>query len=277
MYTKEEMSRNAKWFFGLPLSYVIWMLLSQLVPKTASGPRSILVLNIISYALFIAVLLAVVKYFLKFPIEKFFREQGPFKWKSLFLGFAVMVLTGILTSLVWYLITPENFAFTLDKSGWIFDFLLALIVVVLAATFEELVFRSYIAYFLEDQMTSTTKGRLWYSFAGALVFAAAHFQNPEVAGATAIYSMVFYFMFGFAMMLLTIRTRSIAGALGIHIGNNLVNAWVFTYPDAALETNALFTQSNGIGPMVLVQASVCLIISILVVIQTSRKDSGSLR
>jgi len=104
------------------------------------------------------------------------------------------------------------------------------------------------------------------------VFTIFHFQNPEVHGPQAIYAMVFYFIMGFALMAVTLKTRGIEAALGIHLANNLVNAWLFTYKDAALITNAVYTHSNNIGPWMLVQTVMCVVLSSLAVMLGSGRD-----
>ena len=53
MYGKEEMGRLLKWFFGLPLIFVLYIVLSMIMPARADGRRMVLVLNIISYIVFI--------------------------------------------------------------------------------------------------------------------------------------------------------------------------------------------------------------------------------
>ena len=104
-----------------------------------------------------------------------------------------------------------------------------------------------------------------------MVFTIFHFQNPETAGSRAIYAMVFYFVMGFALMAITLRTKGIEAAFGIHIANNLVSAWLFTYDDAVLATNAVFTHHNNIGPVMIIQSVICITISALVVVRFTRK------
>ena len=163
-------------------------------------------------------------------------------------------------------VNPQDFKYTLDAQGWILDWTLALVLVVAAAFLEELLTRAYIAHFVNDDMETRPLNMLYYCLASAVVFAIAHFSNPEVAGPGAFYAMAFYFMMGFVLMFVTLRTRNIGAALGIHIANNLVNAWFFTYDNAAVKTNALYTQANNEGPMLLVQAAISLAVCTLAVL-----------
>lgn len=269
MYAKEEMGRLVKWFFGFPLIFIIYLVLSLLMPRTSSGMRMSLFLNIISYTVFLCATAVVVSRFLKFPLRKMINQNQVFSTRNLILGFVPMFVLGAGTTFIWMAIRPENFSYTL-AGFWPVDFLLSLILVILAALLEELLCRSYIAYFVNDDMPTKPKSRLIYCFASAIVFTIFHFQNPEISGSQAIYAMVFYFVMGFALMAVTLRTGGIEAALGIHIANNLVNAWLFTYDDAVLATNAVFTQHNSIGPMMVIQSVICVALSVIVVVKSSK-------
>ena len=266
MYPKEKMSRLAKWFFGIPLIYTLWRFFSVAMPSYAESPRMEILLNIISYALFIVLALLVVQRFLNFPAKRMLGEDGKLDWRGFAVGFSVMLGVQLAMNFIAMAVNPQDFKYTLDAQGWILDWTLALVLVVAAAFLEELLTRAYIAHFVNDDMETRPLNMLYYCLASAVVFAIAHFSNPEVAGPGAFYAMAFYFMMGFVLMLVTLRTRSMGAALGIHIANNLVNAWFLTYDNAAVKTNALYTQANNEGPMLLVQAAVSLAVCTLAVL-----------
>lgn len=266
MYQKEKMSRLAKWFFGIPFIYTLWRFFSVAMPSYAESPRMEILLNIISYALFIAIALLVVQRFLNFPAKRMLGEDGKLDWRGFAVGFSAMLGVQLAMNFIAMAVNPQDFKYTLDAQGWILDWTLALVLVVAAAFLEELLTRAYIAHFVNDAMETRPLNMLYYCLASAVVFAIAHFSNPEVAGPGAFYAMAFYFMMGFVLMLVTLRTRSMGAALGIHIANNLVNAWFFTYDNAAVKTNALYTQANNEGPMLLVQAAVSLAVCTLAVL-----------
>lgn len=269
MYPKEKMSRLAKWFFGIPLIYTLWRFFSVAMPSYAESPRMEILLNIISYALFIVLALLVVQRFLNFPAKRMLGEDGKLDWRGFAVGFSVMLGVQLAMNFIAMAVNPQDFKYTLDAQGWILDWTLALVLVVAAAFLEELLTRAYIAHFVNDDMETRPLNMLYYCLASAVVFAIAHFSNPEVAGPGAFYAMAFYFMMGFVLMLVTLRTRSMGAALGIHIANNLVNAWFFTYDNTAVKTNALYTQANNEGPMLLVQAAISLAVCTLAVLYHS--------
>lgn len=270
MYAKEEMGRLVKWFFGLPLMFVLHIVLSLFMPRLANSPRMVFLFNILSYIVFIIVAFVVVTRFLKFPFRKMLSYDRPFSPKYLAIGFLPMFALGLGTSFLWKALQPDAFEFTL-QSGWITDFALSLILVVLAAFLEEILCRAYVAFFVKDELERRPKQTLFYCLASAAIFAILHFQNPEVHGSGAVYAMVFYFIMGFALMAIYLKTRGIEASLGIHIANNLVSAWFFTYGNSVLKTNAVFTQTTEIGPLSLVQAVFCVAVSTVAVLVFTRK------
>ena len=272
IYAREEMSRLVKWFFGLPLIYVAWVVVSFVMPSFSTGYRMELLLNIMSYCAFILIALAVIKYFLKFPLAKLFSENGRMDFKGLLIGFGVMFVTTLATSFINMWLSPSQFTYTLS-SGWVLDWILALGLVIVAAILEELLTRAYIAYFVQDSMETRPRWVLVYCLASGVLFAIAHFSNPEVAGSGAFYAMGFYFMMGFTLMLVTLKTHSIGAAIGIHIANNLVNAWFFSYSDAVVKTNAIFTQTSSAGPLLLVEAAICLLLCVLALKVTNQNNA----
>ncbi len=272
MYGREKMGRLVKWFFGLPLVFIIYLILSMVMPHGKMSQRMGIVLNIISYATFLLVTVVVVSRFLKFPFRKMLSEGQTFRTAPFLTGFAAMAVTGAGSTFIMMAISPSDFTYTL-QSGWPVDFLLAFVLVSLAAFLEEILCRAYVVYFVSDEMEKRGKQKLWYCLASAVVFTVFHFQNPEVQGPQAVYAMVFYFIMGFALMAVTLRTRGIEAAIGIHLANNLVNAWLFTYKDAALITNAVWTHSNNIGPGMVVQTVVCVVLSCMAVIMASGRKT----
>ena len=246
------MSKLVKWCFALPLTYILYFVISLILPQGG------IIVASLRYVVIIAVFLAVCKKFLSFNVKLFFTPSGnKFSFKKLFSGILFMAILLSALSFVRMLISPQSFTYTFDSSRF-YEWLLSLVLIVLAALSEELMFRSYVAHFAELENPVKWKAVL----ASGLLFAIAHFQNPEVY-VQAFLSMAFYFVFGVVLMLYYLKDNSIEFPLGLHIGNNLVAAWFFTYPSAALHTNALFT-----APMSVVEEFVaCAILLALVLVK----------
>jgi len=230
------MSIFVKWCFALPLTYVLYFVLSIILPQGG------LIAASLRYAVMIAVFLAICKKFLNFDIRILFIKKGEkFSFRRFFSGFFLMAGLLSLLTLGRMLLNPGTFVFTFDSSR-LYEWLLSLVLIILAALAEELMFRAFIANFAAMENPPVVK----VVIASALLFSVAHFQNPEVV-ANAVPSMLFYFVFGVVLMLFYLRDRSIEFPLGLHIGNNIVAAWLFTYPTAAVQTNALFTAPQSVA------------------------------
>jgi len=248
------MSNSLKWCFALPLTYVVYLVLSIILPQGG------LIAASLRYLVIIAVFLVVCRKFLDFDVKLFFFKTGErFSFKRFFSGLFLMAGILVLLTLARMLIRPETFVFTFDPSH-LYEWFFSLVLVFLAALAEELMFRAYVAHF-----AATGKPVVWKAvLASSVLFAVAHFQNPEVQ-AHAVESMVFYFVFGAVLMLYYLKDGSIEFPLGLHIGNNLVAAWFVTYPTAALHTNALFT-----APQSAVEEYVaCAVLLVLVLVRPS--------
>ena len=273
MYAKEDMGRLVRWFFGYPLIFIIYLVLSLLLPRSTTGMRMTIGLNIISYSVFLMSAALVISRFLKFPLRKMVNQNQTFCFRNLISGFASSFILIAGTTFILMAVRPQDFTYSLGRL-WPVDFLLSFVLVVLAALLEEILCRSYIAFFVNDSMPEEPGKKTICCLASAVVFTILHFQNPEISGKQAIYAMMFYFVMGFALMAVTLRTKGIEAALGIHIANNLVSAWLFTYDNAALTTNAVFTQHNSIGPLMVIQSVICITISIITVIRFSPKETN---
>jgi membrane protease YdiL (CAAX protease family) len=134
---------------------------------------------------------------------------------------------------------PGRYALTPDLRRWLPFALAALIFIPLQTSAEELFFRSYLLQGLGLRLRSP----LVLSVLSGLAFALPHFANPEVAASFALV-MSFFFIFGFALALITLRTEGAEVALGVHAANNLFTALIANFKGSAIETPALFTASG---------------------------------
>ena len=114
MYAKEEMGRLVKWFFGLPLIFVFYLVLSLILPRYSNGMRMSLALNILSYAVYLLSAALVISRFLKFPLKKMLNQSQIFSKRSFLLGFIPMFILGAGTSFIWMAIKPESFSYSLQ-------------------------------------------------------------------------------------------------------------------------------------------------------------------
>ena len=101
MYSKEGMGRLVRWFFGLPLIFIIYVILSMVMPHGQADQRIMILFNIISYIAFIAVTVVVVVRFLKFPFMKMISESTVVRVKPMLIGFCAMFVLGAGSTFIW--------------------------------------------------------------------------------------------------------------------------------------------------------------------------------
>lgn len=260
----EEMQRLVKWIFGIPLAYICYLAISLCIPSFGDGNNAQMLRMALLHVILAVCVLLIAKYFLKFKVIHFFYEDERFDWVQLFMAVGIIMFMNIVTSLIWHALAPQDFAFTFVLHDFAKNWICALVLVIAVAFSEEIIFRSYIAFFLHDHMETRPKYIYVYCVVSGLLFACSHFKNPEVQS-NLLWAMVFYFIFGFALMFFSLATHGCEIAFGIHLGNNLVSAWFFSYDNSVIMTDALFTHHNCIGPMLIVQTVVCLLACSLLV------------
>lgn len=251
VYSKERMTRRVKWFFALPLTYVLYFAFSLLVP--AAG----LATTVINYLVLILSFCLVTRFLLDFPVRSFIRQEGSFSWRLFWTGLLVMTLLSAATSFISMLVHPQMFEYSLRPQTVVADWILSILVVLPAALAEELMFRAFVAFFPSPEL-ETESSKFWkYCLVSGLLFTIAHFQNPEVNGVRAIWFMLFYFIFGCFLMYFYMSSGGIEFGLGVHIGNNLVPALFFSYPTAVLTTNTVFMDNRPVNYIQIIQCVFC--------------------
>lgn len=252
VYSKERMTRRVKWFFALPLTYVIYFALSLLIP--GAGLFSVVLTSLVLILAFSLVS----KFLLNFPLRSFIRQEGKVSWPLFLTGLLVMAVLCAGSTFVLMVLNPQMYEYSLRPETVVRDWLVSISVVLTAAFAEELLFRAYVAFFPSDSLEKDSSKFWKYCLASGILFALAHFQNPEVNGMSAIWFMSFYFTLGCFLMYFYMKSGGIEFSLGVHVGNNLIPALFFSYPSAVIKTNTVFMDKSPVNHVQLIQALVCL-------------------
>jgi membrane protease YdiL (CAAX protease family) len=139
-----------------------------------------------------------------------------------------------------FVATPGNYQFTFNPGQFIVFALLALFLLPIQTSTEELFFRSYLLQGLSRMSRS-----VWIPvLLSSLAFAALHIANPEVAQYGFWTMMVFYFGIGLLLAWVTLYTEGLEAALGLHLANNVYAALFVTFPGSALNTPAVFSMKD---------------------------------
>ncbi len=272
----DSMSRFMKWFFGLPLSYSFYLLISLFVPSFGSSNNAFLLRYAFLELILCFSVLFTVKRILGFSVSKLICPNRGFSFSLFIRSFAFAFLSFSATSFLWLMLASDDFEFSFVKEGFLLSWFCAFFLIVIASFTEELIFRCYIAFSVNDELEKRPQKILIYSLFSAFLFAVFHFENPEVSGSGAVWSMLFYFIFGFSLMVFSLSLGSFEVAFGSHIANNLVSSVLFSYDNSVIRSDALFTHHNNIGPIMIIQTILCLLVLALFV-RKEKHNRQSLR
>lgn len=256
----ETMSNLTKSVFGLPLAYVIYLIISMFLPNNAASAEAQMSCQILRSILLTGSVIYVVKLFLGFD-SKFFCESGKWDIGLFFKGIYLMLVAQLVTNLCLVLIFPGSIVKNTETSGLVINWIFSFILVTISALCEEIIFRCYIAWFgktKEDNLCKDSKKFLIYAIVSAVLFTIAHFANPEV-DKSALWSMMFYFIFGFCLMLCFFKTKGMEFCFGVHFANNIFAAWFVNYESSVLPTKSLYISNMPISFVTVLQAVICLL------------------
>ena len=157
-------------------------------------------------------------------------------WGRLFQGFGIWLLLSIMISVIEALLYPGRYVWTLDMRRFIPFVLLALILIPIQTSAEELFFRAYIL-----QGVGLRSRNIWIlSTISGLAFGLPHLFNPEASSNYPLMGL-YYFAFGFCLAYITLRDGRLELALGAHAANNLYSFIIANYTISVLPTPSLFT------------------------------------
>ena len=173
------------------------------------------------------------------PAASLVAPGRPIRWRRLALGFGLWIAICAVITLVEGRLFPSRYQLTLDPSQLLPFAVVAVLLFPIQSSAEELFFRGYLLQGLGLRIRN-----VWL-LAGltGLIFAVLHIENPEV-GSEFWLVMAFYFVFGVALALLTLRDNGLELALGIHAANNLFTALIANFKGSAVETPAIFTAAT---------------------------------
>ncbi|MDR2804655.1 MAG: CPBP family intramembrane metalloprotease [Dysgonamonadaceae bacterium] len=155
-------------------------------------------------------------------------------------------------------IAPGNYLWQFDGRKFIILIFISLSLIPLQTTFEELMFRGYLA----QGIGARTKNRWLAILIPTLLFGLIHITNPEVKEYGFWLSMPQYFFFGLLFGLISVLDDGIELAIGIHAANNIFLSLFTTHSASVLQTDALF-EIQTIDPL---KELIVLVVSGLIVL-----------
>lgn len=160
------------------------------------------------------------------------------RWNRVYVGAVLWTLLGGLYLAIDYVSDPSNFIFQFDASSFVPLVVIALLIIPLQTTFEELLCRGYWA----QGIAAWKRNRWLVMIIPGLLFGLLHSFNPEVEEYGFFAAMPQYIIIGLMLGLITVLDDGIELAMGVHAANNIFAALFVTTDASALQTPALFKQ-----------------------------------
>jgi membrane protease YdiL (CAAX protease family) len=234
---------------GVPLAVAVIYVTADGKPATdfnrANGaligvnPALSLAVTLFPFVVAVCAILIVARLIHGRPAASLVAPGRPIRWGRAARGFAAWFVVGAVISLVEANLFPGRYSLTLDPGRLLPFAVVAVLLFPIQSSSEELFFRGY----LLQGLALLTRSRLLLVVVTGLIFAGLHIENPEV-GAEFWLVMGFYFVFGVALALITLRDNGLELALGIHAANNLFTALIANFKGSAVESPSIFTASG---------------------------------
>ena len=192
--------------------------------------------------LFVALFLVIhTKFVHKRTVLSIFSGRENFDWKRVLFSFSLLFLVLSLFLFIQYL-SSDSLIFQFDLQKFIPLFFIAIFLLPIQTSCEELLFRSYI---LQGIKMRTKKNSIAVLISG-IMFGAIHIGNPEIAK-IGYHIIVYYMLVGVFLALISFFDNGIELALGYHAANNVFAALMITNNWQAFQTDAVFMDNADPG------------------------------
>jgi membrane protease YdiL (CAAX protease family) len=201
----------------------------------ALPPNTTMILMLLPFAITTVLVLVLVRTIHHISIRKFITSRAKIDWKRIGFAFMGIVMLNTFFFIVSYYENPTNFQWNFEPKAFATLFLIAIVLVPLQTSAEELFFRGY----LMQGFGQIFKHRIFPLIITSLLFGFMHFGNPEIDKLGPLL-MVSYVSMGFFFGIITLMDEGLELALGYHAGNNLLISLLVTSDWTAFQTNSLF-------------------------------------
>ncbi len=208
-------------------------LLGEMIGKT-----TLLFYLIIPFIFGFVALLVAIKYIHKRSVLSLFTIRKTIDWKRFFTSF--FIWGSVLSLSLWVNhLTTGNISWNFNPSLFFPLLIVALVLIPIQTTFEEILFRGY----LTQELQSVVKKPLISMLISAILFGLMHASNPEIE--ILGYGVLSYYMLsGLFLGFITFYDDGIELAMGYHAMNNIFAAVLLTNNWQVFQTDALFMDLN---------------------------------
>jgi membrane protease YdiL (CAAX protease family) len=206
---------------------------------SAQGPYSTFLVVMAGYPFFLLGMLLVPLLFHRRSPRTLITAAPSINWGRAALGFGVWSGIQVLFTVLGYLLDPAGLMLTLNPTTFGPFLLMAVCLIPLQSTAEELLFRGY----LVQWASLLSRNRVFLTVVSGVLFTLPHLANPEV-GLDVPAMVAQYFALGAFFAWISLRDGTLELAIGVHAANNLFAVLLVNYPNSALPSPSLFTATS---------------------------------
>jgi uncharacterized protein len=226
-----------RYILGIIIIFTVFYGYSLIIPDDVSnwGSLANYIIQDFVYVLYILAVAFVIKFIHQRSFRSIITWRKNIKWSPILVGFGLyFFLMFLLSFLPNYITNPSSISLNPNLMGFLIFVPLMFILVPLQTTSEELFFRGYIL-----QGTGFWSRKiLILSILNGILFVIPHLANPEMANSPI--AAVDWFVFGFFMAYITLKSGTLELAIAGHAANNLFIALLANYENSVMTTPSLF-------------------------------------
>ncbi|MES2544185.1 MAG: CPBP family intramembrane glutamic endopeptidase [Bacteroidota bacterium] len=193
-----------------------------------------LFLLMLSFAVALFAVYLVVKYIHRQTFLSVTTSRKKVDWSRVFFSFSLWAIFSIVSTLISYYTSPENFVFNFKPIPFLILFIIGVIMIPIQTSTEEYVFRGY----LMQGFANLSQNKWFPLVMTSVIFGGMHYFNPEV-GKMGDIIMIYYIGTGFMLGILTLMDEGMELALGFHAANNLIGALLVTTDWTVFQTDSI--------------------------------------
>jgi len=197
--------------------------------------NSTLFLILISFVFAIIGVFVVVKYLHNQTLLSIVSSRKKMDWNRIFVSFSIWTTITVISTVTMYFIRPQNFVVQFQPIPFLILVVIAVLMIPIQTTCEELVFRGY----LMQGFANLSMNKWFPLLMTSLIFGIMHIFNPEV-NKIGYVILVYYIGTGLFLGIITLMDEGMELAIGFHAANNLIGALLVTTDWTVFQTNSIF-------------------------------------
>lgn len=194
-----------------------------------------LFLLLLSFAVALLGIILVVRGLHRQKLKEIITSRSAIDIKRVLFAFFIWFVFSCLTTIISYFADPESYVLQFDAGKFIPLLLIAVLMVPIQTSVEELCFRGY----LMQGFGGLARNRWFPLVITSVIFGVMHIANPEVEKMGYLI-MVYYIGTGFFLGIMTLMDEGMELALGFHAANNLSGVLLVTADWTAFKTYSVF-------------------------------------